>query len=166
MPKSISRWWQLKYFLFSPRKLGKIPILTNIFQMGCNHQTDLNLSKICVSLFVLPVNFSIIPDNHGSVENYLKWKEINIGDTPIFHWTMIMGERVVVTVVSHVASFRRRHRGSSEANIPRPPGTPPIIRCGELSVRKVWRNSTGCWTKNRGGPPKWMVKIMEKIPWS
>ena len=23
-----------KYFLFSPRKLGKIPILTNIFQMG------------------------------------------------------------------------------------------------------------------------------------
>ena len=29
-----TRWWQLKYFLFSPRKLGKIPILTNIFQMG------------------------------------------------------------------------------------------------------------------------------------
>ena len=27
-----------KYFLFSPRKLGKIPILTNIFQMGWNHQ--------------------------------------------------------------------------------------------------------------------------------
>ncbi len=21
--------------------------------------------------------------------------------------------------------------------------------------------SSGCWTKNRGGPPKWMVKIME-----
>ncbi len=27
-----------KYFLFSPRTLGKIPILTNIFQMGWNHQ--------------------------------------------------------------------------------------------------------------------------------
>ncbi len=31
-----------KYFLFSPRKLGKIPILTNIFQMGWNHQPDDN----------------------------------------------------------------------------------------------------------------------------
>ena len=30
----IPRWWQLKYFVFSPRKLGKIPILTNIFQRG------------------------------------------------------------------------------------------------------------------------------------
>ena len=30
-----------KYSLFSPRKLGKIPILTNIFQMGWNHQLDL-----------------------------------------------------------------------------------------------------------------------------
>ncbi len=29
-----------KYFLFSPRKLGKIPILTNIFQRGWNHQLD------------------------------------------------------------------------------------------------------------------------------
>ena len=27
----LSRWWQLKYFSFSPRKLGKIPILTIIF---------------------------------------------------------------------------------------------------------------------------------------
>ena len=28
-----------KHFLFSPRKLGKIPILTNIFEMGWfNHQ--------------------------------------------------------------------------------------------------------------------------------
>ena len=37
----ISRWWQLNYYLFSPRKLGKITILTNIFQMGWNHQLDL-----------------------------------------------------------------------------------------------------------------------------
>ena len=27
-------WWWFKYFLFSPRNFGKIPILTNIFQMG------------------------------------------------------------------------------------------------------------------------------------
>ena len=26
-----SRWWFLQYFLFSPRKLGQIPILTSIF---------------------------------------------------------------------------------------------------------------------------------------
>ena len=35
-----TRWWQLKYFLFSPRKLGKISSLTNIFQMGWNHQPE------------------------------------------------------------------------------------------------------------------------------
>ena len=35
---SYTGWWQLKYFLFSPRKLGKISILTNIFQMGWSHQ--------------------------------------------------------------------------------------------------------------------------------
>ena len=33
--------------------------------------------------------------NHGSVENPPKWKDTNIGDTPIFHWTMIMGGRVL-----------------------------------------------------------------------
>ena len=33
-------WWQLKDFLFSPRKLGKFPILTNILQRGWNHQLD------------------------------------------------------------------------------------------------------------------------------
>ena len=31
-------WWQLKHVLFSPRKLGKISNLTNICQMGWNHQ--------------------------------------------------------------------------------------------------------------------------------
>ena len=31
MSRPVTRWWQLKYFLFSPRKLGKIPRLTNIF---------------------------------------------------------------------------------------------------------------------------------------
>ena len=31
---TITRWWQLKYLLFSPRKLGKWSNLTNIFQLG------------------------------------------------------------------------------------------------------------------------------------
>ena len=34
----LPRWWQLKYFWCSPRTLGKIPILTNIFEMVWNHQ--------------------------------------------------------------------------------------------------------------------------------
>ena len=29
----MTRWW-FQIFLFSPRTLGKIPILTNIFQLG------------------------------------------------------------------------------------------------------------------------------------
>ena len=38
---TIARWWQLKYFLFSPPKIGEDePILTNIFQVGWNHQPD------------------------------------------------------------------------------------------------------------------------------
>ena len=35
--KDLSTWWQLKYFYVHPY-LGKIPILTNIFQRGWNHQ--------------------------------------------------------------------------------------------------------------------------------
>ena len=35
----ISRWW-FHFFYFYPY-LGKIPILTNIFQMGWNHQPDM-----------------------------------------------------------------------------------------------------------------------------
>ena len=39
-----TRWWQLKDFLFSPRNLGKVSNLTNIFQMGWNHQLVTNMS--------------------------------------------------------------------------------------------------------------------------
>ena len=35
-----TRWWQLKYFVCSPPKLGKVSNFTNIFQMGWNHQPD------------------------------------------------------------------------------------------------------------------------------
>ena len=37
----ITRWWQLKYFSFSSRSLGKWSNLTHIFQLGWfNHQPD------------------------------------------------------------------------------------------------------------------------------
>ena len=39
----ISRWWQLKDFLFSPGSLGQWSNLTNIFRMGWfNHQPEMN----------------------------------------------------------------------------------------------------------------------------
>ena len=37
--KKIPSWWFQTCFIFYPY-LGKIPILTNIFQMGWNHQVD------------------------------------------------------------------------------------------------------------------------------
>ena len=33
-----ARWWHLKYFLCSSRKLGKWSNLTNVVQLGWNHQ--------------------------------------------------------------------------------------------------------------------------------
>ena len=38
--QQITRWWQLKYFWNFHPYLAKIPILTNIFQMGWNHQLE------------------------------------------------------------------------------------------------------------------------------
>ena len=35
----MTRWWFQTFFIFHPY-LGKIPILTNIFQMGWNHRPD------------------------------------------------------------------------------------------------------------------------------
>ena len=37
---TIFRWWFQTFFYFHPY-LGKIPNLTNIFQMGWNHQVDM-----------------------------------------------------------------------------------------------------------------------------
>ena len=50
----LSRWWQLKYFLFSPRTLGKIPILTNIFRRSWN------TNQLCVGR-----NFICCENNSG-----------------------------------------------------------------------------------------------------
>ena len=43
-----------KYFLFSPRKLGKWSNLTNIFQMGRNHQLVIHLGWM-MFLFEIPM---------------------------------------------------------------------------------------------------------------
>ena len=41
-----SCWWFQRFLEFSPRTLGKIPILTQIFQRGWNHQSDFDLQRI------------------------------------------------------------------------------------------------------------------------
>ena len=51
--KNISRWWQLKYFLCSPRKLGKIPNLTNIFPRGWNHRLDFIQGSYNISISMI-----------------------------------------------------------------------------------------------------------------
>ena len=47
--KQSTRWWQLKYFLFSPRKLGKMnPFWLIFFQMGWfNHPTRSTFATSC-----------------------------------------------------------------------------------------------------------------------
>ena len=42
-----------KYFVFSPRKLGKIPILTHIFQMGLKPPTSHSCGVFCCSFIFL-----------------------------------------------------------------------------------------------------------------
>ncbi len=46
-----SRWFQI--FLYVHPYLGKIPILTNIFQMGWNHQLELNHGPLFFQILVL-----------------------------------------------------------------------------------------------------------------
>ena len=43
-PKTHTRWWFQIFFYVHPY-LGNIPILTNIFQMGWNHQPDIDLAE-------------------------------------------------------------------------------------------------------------------------
>ena len=42
-------------------------------------------------IFLLPLLCSPLPFLPMEVENYPKWNETNIGDTLIFHWTIIVG---------------------------------------------------------------------------
>ena len=72
--EAITRCWQLNYALFSPRKLGKIPNLTNIFQRGWNHQLDyiflFGIWGPCNCYWGLRISFSKCPDMSGCDENH------------------------------------------------------------------------------------------------
>ena len=62
-------------------------------------------------VILVDVYYPFSHESMGSVEMTPKWKETNIGDTPIFHWAMIMGGRVSETSTStfvtswHLCSF-------------------------------------------------------------
>ena len=54
------RWWQLKYVSNVHPYFGKLPILTNSFQRGCNLQVGsvfLRETKNGLENFVVKVNF-------------------------------------------------------------------------------------------------------------
>ena len=47
----VTRWWQLKYFFMFIPKIGEDePILTNIFQMGWNHQLAYIWVYVCINI--------------------------------------------------------------------------------------------------------------------
>ena len=54
-PTTITRWWFHFIFFYVHLYLGKIPILTNIVQMGWNHQPDK------YQLFPSRFHYGIIP---------------------------------------------------------------------------------------------------------
>ena len=45
------------------------------------------------------------------VENHPRWKQTKIGDTPIFHWTMIIGGRVKNTLLAAKDHFEEVEMG-------------------------------------------------------
>ena len=74
---SWSRWWQLKYFWNFHPYLGKIPILTYIFQMGWNHQPDDGWARIGPLGLFLFIFFSQkrILSNSRMIKNWLSISE-------------------------------------------------------------------------------------------
>ena len=52
-----SRWWQLNYYLFSPRKVGQIPILTSIFFKWVGEKPPTSMWWLLFAGFVMNVGF-------------------------------------------------------------------------------------------------------------
>ena len=75
------RWWQLKYFWKFHPYLGKIPILTNIFQMGWNHQP----ATVSGQISLRPNARPILGPPKGSVER-------KGNGTPVFQGNRVVGE--------------------------------------------------------------------------
>ena len=65
-------WWQLKYFVFSPRIPGEmIHFDEDIFQMGWNHQPGYQQPKIRVNTTTPPKTWEPEPFNFSSERNFI-----------------------------------------------------------------------------------------------
>ena len=70
------RWWQLKYFLFSPRTLGKMVQFDEyIFQMGWFNQPDFLLFTHEISRVYTPQN-EHVPQERAILKGKWSSKEI------------------------------------------------------------------------------------------
>ena len=94
----ISRWWFQKKKYFHPY-LGKISILTNIFQMGWNHQLDLHclipqkLGNLMSRLIQVRSNVA------GVYSATVPWDENSAARTPLY--SLKMRNEVFVIITSH-----------------------------------------------------------------
>ncbi len=68
--------------------------------------TDVSIFMHFIDMYLYNIN--LFEDVHTlsriimvqwKMANYLKGNDPTIGDTPIFHWTMIMGGRVIYTYI-------------------------------------------------------------------
>ena len=97
---NISSWWFQRFFIFHPY-LGKISILTNIFQMGWNHHLDLHMRIYTTHIH------SVHTTGHISLFKYTILTHIDIHNTYIIYLHL-----------HHSSSLRRpighpnTHRGS------------------------------------------------------
>ena len=95
----VSNWW-FQIFLFSHRKLGKWSILTNIFQMGWNHQLeelwvncwDSISMYIYIYLYVYNMHVCLL-NTHSTSCNAIHWlhSELHKKDTPLLRYVSLHG---------------------------------------------------------------------------
>ena len=74
-----------KYCLFSPRKLGKIPNLTNIFQMGWNHQLEKHETEFFLVFFLAMKEVSMEKNECFAYEMFCGKNSCSIFVWPLTH---------------------------------------------------------------------------------
>lgn len=122
-----------------PRKFIEVPLLTHwVSTPSIFIRSFLHKGYQKISLEKLPAHnqtTTLSPIIMG-VENYIKWKDTNIGDTTIFHWTMIYGREKTYLPALKNPSPRR----------PPPPPTKKIPWATLLPRTLTWLsfNVRGC----------------------
>ena len=104
----LSRWWFPIYF---HPDLGKIPILTNIFQMGSNHQVVLDLSIFGLFHFqTLPLSFLDAGTEIGDQQKLM-------GGVPHIKIAAIFGVQTQNTSDTTSRKLRKQHKNIVHASI-------------------------------------------------